>query len=330
VARAVRSGTRADTAALAACVGLALLCTVLPAPIRGDVASALRRTAVAPLIRLQQQAERARSALAERESIAARLDSLALHNAELAELEQENDRLRRLIGLGNKLRWGFVPAEALHVRTLADENSIIVTAGATAGVVERAPVVAPAGLVGLVSAVDPHTSLVILWTHPEFRVSAMAANGTAFGIITPHSGDDPERFLLELRGVAFRQALKPGTLIRSSGLGGVFPRGIPIGSVIGEINTSEGWARTYLIRPVVEPPDVTNVMVLLPGRATGDLTALWPSAESVDSAQRRIAAAGDSLARLDALRDSIRRDSVRRSTPRPDSIPLAPRERSPR
>ncbi len=57
---------------------------------------------------------------------------------------------------------------------------------------------------GRCSTVDARSSVAIVWTHPEFRVSAMASDGTAFGIVRPHLGEEPERSLLELRGVAFR------------------------------------------------------------------------------------------------------------------------------
>jgi rod shape-determining protein MreC len=309
---------------LAACTILALLVNILPADMRETLAGFLRRTIVAPVIRIQAQAERARNAFVERDITAARIDSLTLRNSQLVDLEHENENLRRLLGLAHEMRYGFVPAEALHTGARADENSILLMVGTRAGVAPRAAVVAPDGLVGIITSVDPSTSLAILWTHPEFRASAMAADGSAFGIVQPHGGDEPERYLLELRGVAFRGTLKPGTVIRSSGLGGVIPRGIPIGVVLAETKTSEDWARTYLVRPSVRPHDVTNVMVVLPGRASGDLTTVWPTPAVVDSAVRRIVAAGDSMAQS-AARDSIRRelehrDSVRRDSVRKDSV----------
>ena len=325
---AVRSGSRVDTAMLATCTVLALLVNILPGSMRETLAGGLRRTVVAPVIRLQAQAERARNAFVERDVTAARIDSLTLRNSQLLDLEHDNDNLRRLLGLAHELRYGFVPAEALHARARTDENSILLMVGSRAGVTPRSAVVAPDGLVGLVTTVDPNTSIAILWTHPEFRASAMAADGSAFGIVQPH-GDEPERYLLELRGVAFRGTLKPGTIIRSSGLGGVIPRGIPIGIVLAETKTSEDWARTYLVRPSVRPHDVTNVMVVLPSRQSGDLATVWPTPAVVDSAVRRIVAAGDSMAQATARdsirrelehRDSLRRDSIRKDSVRRDTV----------
>ena len=50
-------------------------------------------------------------------------------------------------------------------------------------------------------SVDPGTSVALLWGHPQFRPSAMSADGSAFGIIHPHASEGAEGFLLELRGV---------------------------------------------------------------------------------------------------------------------------------
>ena len=103
-------------------------------------------------------------------------------------LEAENDRLRRALGLGHSLGWGFVPAEALHSRALGEEYTLTLTRGSRAGIRPFSPVVAPEGLVGMVETVDPTMSLAITWSHPDFRVSAMAADGSAFGIVKAHLG----------------------------------------------------------------------------------------------------------------------------------------------
>ena len=308
MARATRSGTRVDKVVLAACLVASLLALVLPASARQSVAGDIREAFVGPLIALQVQAERARGAFVARDISAARLDSLVLRNAELRDMELENVRLRALLGLGARLRTGFVAAEALHRPELGDAHTVLVTAGARAGVVERSAVVAPEGLIGTVIGVEQESSIALLWTHPEFRVSAMSADGRVFGIIGPHLGRGAGRFLLELQGVAFRDSLAAGTEIRSSGLGSVFPRGIPIGTVVSDITTPGGYARTYLVRPVVMPADVTVVMVLLP--ATANLESAW-KAPAADSLQRAIGRAADSLARA-ARRDTVPGDSTRR------------------
>src|SRR5467141_113899 len=59
------------------------------------------------------------------------------------------------------------------------------------------------------------------------RLRALVADGSVFGIVAPHGTEGPGVWLLELRGVPYLQAVPVGTVILTSGLGGVFPRGIP-------------------------------------------------------------------------------------------------------
>jgi hypothetical protein len=95
--------------------------------------------------------------------------------------------------------------------------------------------------------------------------------------------------------------------VYSSGLGGIYPRGIPVGVVLGEIKTAEAWARTYLLRPAVNPAEVSAVMVLTPQRATSGLTNVWAEIGAVDTATRQIVTAGDSLARQAASAEAAAR-----------------------
>jgi rod shape-determining protein MreC len=322
VARAVRSGSRADSAILLACAVLALLVTFLPLRLRESTAASLRQTVLAPVIALQAQAERARSAFLTRNETTARIDSLALRVAELQVLAEENQRLRRLIGLARPLRWGFIPAEALRGRGLGDEHSVLLTAGSTSGVTSGAGVVAPEGLVGKVATVDPRTSIAILWSHPDFRASATANDGTVFGIIAPHLGDEADRFLLELSGVPYRDTLATGAVVRTSGRGGVFPSGIVIGTVLRQLQDAQGWSRTYLVQPAVLPSDVTQVMVLDPLRSIEDLSSVWTS-PTADSATRGVLRAADSLAAA-ARRDSLARLPAPRDTMLPAPMPRDP------
>jgi rod shape-determining protein MreC len=317
VARAARFTNRFDLVLFGACVLLSLVSMVLPPNLREPVAGSLRRSLVAPLVRLQEGAERWRAAYlsAEREEL--RRDTLALAAARVPTLESENERLRRLLGLGAELKWGFIPAQALQGRGRIDDFTITLSAGSRAGIREHSLVVAPEGVVGLVQTVDPTMSLAILFAHPDFRVSAMSADGSAFGIVQPHLAKTgaaapqsylaSERWLLELRGVPFRSTLKPGAVVYSSGLGGIYPRGIPVGVVLGEIKTAEAWARTYLLRPAVNPAEVSAVMVLTPQRATSGLTNVWAEIGGVDTATRRIVTAGDSLARQAASAEAAAR-----------------------
>ena len=75
---------------------------------------------------------------------------------------------------------------------------------------------------------------------------------------------------------------------------------------IAEIKTSEGWARTYLVRPAVKPFDITSVLVLQPKRVVAGVQSVWGVE---DSAHRSAAAAaGDSAARRGLI--IIPRDTI--------------------
>jgi len=290
---------------------------------RDPVATGIRRTFLAPLVLLQERAERGRQSLLQADAKQAYLDSLAMGSMNAAALEGENERLRKLIGLGSRLRTGFIPAEALHGRGVRDETTVILSAGSRAGVSRLSPVIAPEGLVGFVDQVDPTMSHALLWTHPDFRVGAMSPDGTAYGIAQAHlTGATTGGYLIELRGVPFRAALKPGALIVSSGLGGVWPRGIPVGTVLEEIKTTEGWARTYLLRPAVNPADVYSVMILRRDRLAKGMDGVWPNIAEVNAAAQRIVVSGDSAARSAALAEAAARKAVLDSVARANGAPV--------
>jgi rod shape-determining protein MreC len=321
--RTVRSSSRLDTGLLLACGLLAVIAIVLPDRLREPVATGIRRSLLAPLIAVQQRTESMRAAVGARDGALQASADVTERAVAAPALLDENASLRQLLGLAGRLRDGFVVAEAFHASGLVDDFTLTLSAGSRAGIAPYTPVVTADGLVGMVEVVDPSSSTAITWAHPDFRVSAVSADETAFGIVQPHLVSGPERYLLEMRGVPFRASLDSGALIVSSGLGGPFPRGVAIGTVIGEIPTTERWARTYLLKPSVLPSSLSAVVLLRPERVTAGVGSVWTDATAADSAIRAIVAASDSAARLvalaelrarraafDAAADSARADSA--------------------
>lgn len=319
MARPGRSNPRIDLIILAVCAALAIVTRVLPASLRTPISSGLRRTVLAPLVMLQERAELSRRALILSGPITSARDSVTMRALTVASLEAENDRLREVIGLGARLKWGFVPAEALHGKSVRDVTTLTLAAGSNAGVERMSPVVSAEGLVGVVENVDPTMSQALFWTHPDFRVSAMTEDASAFGIVQAHAASVTDAYMMELRGVPYRTNLASGALVISSGLGGVWPRGIPIGRIVQEIKTSETWVRTYLVRPSVFPADVTTVMILKPARGAKGLDNVWTSAAGINAATNRIIGAGDSLARTAATAEA----AARRASLAADSVAAA-------
>lgn len=265
---AERYGSRGDTLVFLGCVALSVLAMSLPPGWREPIAQTLRQTILWPFLTLQQQSEEMRTSRARFQTVVAERDSAALAATFLPELRAENARLRGLLGLGPRLGSGYVAAEVLHQAEPTSALTLVVAAGRRQGVQPLAAVVAPEGLVGVVATVDAQTSTVLTWAHPDFRASAMAADGSVYGIVVPlGAASGPGVWLLSLQGVPYRQNVAEGTQILTSGLGGVYPRGIPLGTVVGVESEAAGWERTFRVRPAVHPASVSHVMILNPGRS---------------------------------------------------------------
>lgn len=265
-----RYGSRADTLLLLVCVALSLVVMAVPPAWRDPLAGALRRSVLSPLLALQEQSLQIQTSRARFVALERQRDSAALAATFLPALRAENDRLRALLGLTERMRAAFVPAEVLHQPEPTSALMLVVSAGREAGVRLLAPVVSPDGLIGVVARVGATSSTVVTWAHPDFRASAMAPNGSVVGIVRPAEASSRTAWLLELRGVPYRDSVPAGTPIVTAGLGGVLPRGIPLGTVVGVAGEELGWERSYLVRPAAQPGGEPHVLILL-AAASADL-----------------------------------------------------------
>jgi rod shape-determining protein MreC len=269
-----RYASRRDTLAFFACLLLSIAIRMTPATWHDRVSVELQNTLLRPLLALQGWAESVRTTRERFARVVAERDSAAVVATMADALREENAQLRAVLGLRQRLPARHVSAEVLHQSLPTDGFTLLLSAGRRQGVRVLSPVVAPGGLVGVVRSVGSNTSVVVAWAHPDFRASAMTADGAVFGIAAPYGGSDPGGPLLELRGVPYREELIVGTRVYTSGLatgeGGIYPRGIPIGTILSVREELAGWARTYLVLPAVHPASISHAIVLLDTRA--DLT----------------------------------------------------------
>ena len=325
MARNVSGSGRLDAGLLTACIALAIFALVMPQALREGVAQTVRAGVLAPLLVLEGRATGIRATIVSREDVLTARGGVAVETLSTRAINEENEALRKLMGLGSRLQNGFVAAELLPTRAMDNDFEVALNVGTAAGVEPFTPVVTADGLFGMIRTADRNTSFAITWAHPDFAVSAMSADEAAFGIVSPHLGTGIDRLMLEFKGVAFRTALDTGTVVVSSGLGSTYPRGIVIGTVISEIATAEKWARTYLLRPAALPSAAGPVLVLLPDRSARGVNDVWTSVASADSASLAIAAAGDSTAREAALAELAARrvalDSAAGTRPATDTLP---------
>jgi cell shape-determining protein MreC len=267
---------------------LALLLTFLPPAYREAIAAGVRGTVLRPVLAMQQGAVERETRFADPERLRAERDSLAVYLVGHSTLAAENRQLRSLLGLQQRLPPSFVPAQVMRVPGRGYEGFFLLTAGRQQGLLANAPIVAAGGLVGMVRNVDENMSMAIDWTHSDFRASAMTVDGETYGIVSADTRPGGEPRLL-LTGTAFHAELAEGTVIVTSGRGGVYPRGVPIGMVAGMVEQTEQWQRSYLLQPFVAPGEMTHVMVLAePGAvADRDLAIAWgirpPEPEPIDT-----------------------------------------------
>ena len=252
---------------------------VLPAGEQEVIASALRASVLAPFIWTQESLHQTRARAVEADHLQTRLDSMAAELATRRTLQEENQRLRELLELRERAGPGFQPATAIRPGTRGSESMFLVDVGGRDGVAVGDPIITARGLVGVVRGVGSRSALAMDWTHPDFRVSVMAADGEAYGILEPSPGAFREEDLLVLTGIPYHTALDEGAPVVTSGMGGVYPRGIPVGTVEGVAETEAGWRRSYRVRPAVHPGSVTHVLVLTvtaeTAEARAELERLW-------------------------------------------------------
>ncbi len=273
-----RFASRWDTLAFVACVGLALVARALPERVQEAVAAGVRRTLLAPFLQVERQTSWLRAAYRESEAFLAERDSAALRAIRVEGLAEENRRLRELLALRTRLPDAGVSAVVLRQATPTRGLTVLLSKGTRDGIRPLSPVLSPRGLLGVVRSVDPTTSVAVLWTHPDFRVSAMTPDGSVFGMVRPRGGN-PDTMTMLLEGVPYRDTIPPGTPLLTSGFGGVYPRGIPIGTVVAVLEEQAGLARSYVVRAAAHPGSTNHVIVLV--RRLTDASAAYGPEEGL-------------------------------------------------
>ncbi len=263
---------RRDLSVAVAFLVLSVVLLYMPADSQSRLAGGLRATVLRPFVVMQVGVAEARLRAQDAMRLQGRLDSLAGVVVSQGALAEENAVLRELLGIQERTPGTFVAASVIRPRTVGAESTFIVDAGSDDGVQPGDPVVmgdGSVGLVGVIQQVRPGMSVGMDWSHPDFRASAMSADGRVFGFVEPVRGELRELDRLLLNGVPYYELLDTGVLITTSGLGDVYPRGIPIGRVL-ELEEEEGeWRKAYWLKPVVETGDVTHVLVVV-GLSRGD------------------------------------------------------------
>lgn len=243
---------RTDRLILAAAVLLGVAVGQLSPGSKLAVNHGLRSTVLAPFLaahatlarhaRLDERLARAR---AERDSLARLLQA---HRTTAAQV----DELRRLLDMEEASSGEYRAAELIPGTVRAGPaRTFWMRAGRADGVRPPAGVITVEGVVGIVRASDARRSRGDFWTHPDFRVSVRTGSGEATGIVHPSYRSGQPVLLLE--GAPYQAEVPSGTLLVTSGLGGVFPEGVPVGRVRELVSVEAGWKKSYRVEPAVRP-----------------------------------------------------------------------------
>jgi rod shape-determining protein MreC len=269
-----RRARRKDAGIAAAILLVALILLVLPAEYQRPVRHGIRSTVLQPFLLLQSQITQRRGQSVDVGQLRAQRDSLAAVVAAQASLSEENRQLRSALGLQSRMGDAFIPANVIRAGLSSAESTFILDVGRADGVFVGSTVLTADGLLGVVWEVDERSAQAIDWTHPDFRISAMTADGAAYGLVEPRRGAYREADLLALTGTAFQVDVRPGRRVVSSGRGGLHPRGIPVGTIIGIEEADTGWRKSYLVRPAVRPEGAVHVLVAV-REGGGNLGDAW-------------------------------------------------------
>jgi len=213
----------------------------------------------------------AQGALSSRKSVAADTARLAAENrllrlqlAQATAALAENDRLRQLLGWQRQLPW---KSRAARVIARDPENwwrTLRIDAGSRDGLRNELPVLGPDGLIGRTGDVGLASAQVVLVGDPKCRVSVLIRETGENGIISALSTGVLDHRLVDLTHLPRHSLLKPGQTVITSGLGGVFPAGIPVGTVVDSRTVGYGLMTEARVKLGVDTARLNEVMVLVP------------------------------------------------------------------
>ena len=229
------------------------------------VVHGLRSTVLRPFIATHEVFEERIGLAARAERLETRADSLAMRALETAGLAEENHQLRLLLDLPGREVGDFFIAELVPGHTPAGEPSGFQLRTRT-GLPFEPPlsVATPDGLLGVVRTARGRVGMGEYWTHPDFRVAVTTLDGAASGIVRPFIDANGDQLML-LQGVPFQTEVPVDTEIVTSGVGGIYPRGLSVGRVLAEHEQQLGWTHSFLVEPAVRPGQQDVVVAWRPG-----------------------------------------------------------------
>jgi rod shape-determining protein MreC len=188
---------------------------------------------------------------------------LRLRAAQADEAARENARLRGHLQLPRQTPWRLKLGRVVARDPANWWRTIRIDLGVRDGVATNCVVLTTEGLVGRVAEVGLATSQVVLVGDPDCRVSVLVEETRDQGVVAPTSSN-PVDNLVELGYLSRASQLRPGQRVVTSGLGGVFPKGILVGHIVDYRSVGYGLYNEARVKLAVRMNALEEVWVKLP------------------------------------------------------------------
>jgi rod shape-determining protein MreC len=195
----------------------------------------------------------------ENERLRNEVDDLRLQLSRMASVEADNARLQTILKLKMPVGRQSRLARVVSHDPSTWHATFLIDAGREDGVVTGSPVLTSQGVVGRVTEVTATRSRVLLASAPSSSVAAVDVRSQVRGIVCGSGYQG-----LKLQYVTALSDIQSGDQVVSSGLGGVFPRGVPLGTVVRKALSPNGLTMDIELVPAVDFGSVDYVYILEP------------------------------------------------------------------
>jgi rod shape-determining protein MreC len=195
----------------------------------------------------------------ENERLRNEVEDLRLQLSRMTSVEADNTRLQALLKLKPPMGRQTRLARVVSHDPSTWHATFLIDAGREEGIAPGSPVLTSQGVVGRVSDTFESRSRVLLASAPSSSVAAVDVRSQVRGIVC---GTGDQR--LKLQYVTALADIQTGDLVVSSGLGGVFPRGLPLGTVVRKVLSPNGLTLDIDLAPAVDFGSVDYVYILEP------------------------------------------------------------------
>ncbi len=203
--------------------------------------------------------------------------------AELNEYRLENERLEQMLGLVSAYSMRGIGARVIGGSSGDWDATIVIDKGTTSGVSVDMPVMGYGSVIGQVTETSPFSSTVTLLNDPTSGVSAMLQTTREVGIL-----EGSVDGALHLSFIPTSVTVSVGEPVVTSGLGGVYPGGMLLGTVLSVSNNASDMYHTIIVAPVAQVRNYEEVFVM----TTFDAEYL-AAQQASDAAQGDSAEAGE-------------------------------------